>query len=203
MGDHHAFDRPRQYEFQRLACRMAIDEAGTPFSRCARIRREDPVKPRDEAAPAFEPVARQSFNQVREDRGAAGAVKRRRLLSSRNCCAPKPDLCPLPSPDRARNGHPTADSLAPGLLYSEMVPLLQNPQPAARTLECVADELRNCGIRALPIPTDVADAEAVDAAADRIEHEFGPIDVWVTWPCQLSSRPFTNLRRRSSSEGPQ
>ena len=32
--------------------------------------------------------------------------------------------------------------------------------------------------RALSIPVDVADAGAVDAAAERIEHEVGPIDVW-------------------------
>ena len=30
-------------------------------------------------------------------------------------------------------------------------------------LECAATELRNFGVRALPIPTDVADAKAVDA----------------------------------------
>ena len=32
---------------------------------------------------------------------------------------------------------------------------------------------------ALPIPTDVADAEAVEAAAERIDGELGPIGVWV------------------------
>src|SRR5215210_3018832 len=40
-------------------------------------------------------------------------------------------------------------------------------------------EIRDAGGRALAIPTDVADAEAVSAAADRIERELGPIDVWV------------------------
>lgn len=34
-------------------------------------------------------------------------------------------------------------------------------------------------MRALPIPTDVADATAVEAAAERTEAELGPIDVWV------------------------
>ncbi len=43
-------------------------------------------------------------------------------------------------------------------------------------LECAATELRNFGVRALPILTDVADAKAVDTA-QRIEHELGPIDV--------------------------
>ncbi|MDX1660692.1 MAG: SDR family oxidoreductase [Gemmatimonadota bacterium] len=35
------------------------------------------------------------------------------------------------------------------------------------------------GVRALPISVDVAEAEAVETAADRIEEELGPIDVWV------------------------
>jgi short-subunit dehydrogenase len=46
-------------------------------------------------------------------------------------------------------------------------------------LEQAADEARAFGVRALPIPTDVADADAVEAAADRVEAELGPIDVWV------------------------
>jgi len=46
-------------------------------------------------------------------------------------------------------------------------------------LETAAAELRAMGVRALPISTDVADAAAVDAAADRVEAELGPIDVWV------------------------
>ena len=46
-------------------------------------------------------------------------------------------------------------------------------------LEHAAAELRRFGVRALPIPTDVADAEAVEAAADQVERELGPIDVWV------------------------
>ena len=33
--------------------------------------------------------------------------------------------------------------------------------------------------RALPIPTDVSDADAVEAAAEQAERELGPIDVWV------------------------
>src|SRR6185369_1304102 len=40
-------------------------------------------------------------------------------------------------------------------------------------------EVEAHGRRALAIPTDVADAEAVEAAAERIERELGPIDVWV------------------------
>jgi len=40
-------------------------------------------------------------------------------------------------------------------------------------------EVEAAGRRALAIPIDVADADAVDAAADRVELELGPIDVWV------------------------
>ena len=40
-------------------------------------------------------------------------------------------------------------------------------------------EIRDGGGRALAVPTDVADAQAVAQATDRIEDELGPVDVWV------------------------
>jgi short-subunit dehydrogenase len=46
-------------------------------------------------------------------------------------------------------------------------------------LESAAAEARRFGVRAVPICVDVADAEVVERAADRIEGELGPIDVWV------------------------
>ncbi|MBA2523954.1 MAG: SDR family oxidoreductase, partial [Solirubrobacterales bacterium] len=46
-------------------------------------------------------------------------------------------------------------------------------------LEAAAREVENCGGRALPIPTDVADDAQVRAAAERTEAELGEIDVWV------------------------
>lgn len=46
-------------------------------------------------------------------------------------------------------------------------------------LEAAANDIRRRGQRALPVSVDVADAEAVQAAAERIERELGPIDVWV------------------------
>src|ERR1700683_3460310 len=46
-------------------------------------------------------------------------------------------------------------------------------------LETAARELRVLGVRGLPIPTDVADSAAVEAAAERVERELGPIDAWV------------------------
>ncbi len=46
-------------------------------------------------------------------------------------------------------------------------------------LEGAAREVESFGGRALVLPVDVADAEAVQAAADRVERELGPIDIWV------------------------
>jgi short-subunit dehydrogenase len=46
-------------------------------------------------------------------------------------------------------------------------------------LEATRAELEARGVRALPLPADVADADAVEGAAARTEEELGPIDVWV------------------------
>jgi NAD(P)-dependent dehydrogenase (short-subunit alcohol dehydrogenase family) len=46
-------------------------------------------------------------------------------------------------------------------------------------LEAAAEEIRREGGTAIAIPTDVADPEQVEAAAERAERELGPIDVWV------------------------
>ena len=46
-------------------------------------------------------------------------------------------------------------------------------------LNAAAAEVRAAGRRACVAPADVADADAVEAAAARIEAELGPIDVWV------------------------
>jgi NAD(P)-dependent dehydrogenase (short-subunit alcohol dehydrogenase family) len=46
-------------------------------------------------------------------------------------------------------------------------------------LEAAAEEVRAAGGKALPIPTDMADWEQVQAAAQRTERELGPIEVWV------------------------
>ena len=40
-------------------------------------------------------------------------------------------------------------------------------------------EIEAGGGSALVLPTDVADADALEAAAARVEEEFGPIDIWV------------------------
>ena len=46
-------------------------------------------------------------------------------------------------------------------------------------LEAARSEVERAGGRALVLPADVADAEAVDKAADEVERAYGPIDVWV------------------------
>jgi NAD(P)-dependent dehydrogenase (short-subunit alcohol dehydrogenase family) len=46
-------------------------------------------------------------------------------------------------------------------------------------LEATAREVEQAGGKALVLPLDVADEEAVEAAAARVEAEVGPIDIWV------------------------
>src|SRR5215467_5241406 len=46
-------------------------------------------------------------------------------------------------------------------------------------LEAAKREIEELGGSAIAISTDVADAAAVEAAAARVEEEFGPIDIWV------------------------
>jgi len=46
-------------------------------------------------------------------------------------------------------------------------------------LESAARQAEAFGVEVLAIPVDVADAAALDAAAERVETELGPIDVWV------------------------
>jgi NAD(P)-dependent dehydrogenase (short-subunit alcohol dehydrogenase family) len=46
-------------------------------------------------------------------------------------------------------------------------------------LEAAAREVEQAGGTALVLPLDVADAEAVEAAAARVEAELGPIDIWI------------------------
>jgi NAD(P)-dependent dehydrogenase (short-subunit alcohol dehydrogenase family) len=53
--------------------------------------------------------------------------------------------------------------------------IARNPE----ALNAAKQECEALGGHALVLPADVSDAEAVDAAATRVEEEFGPIDVWV------------------------
>src|SRR5438270_5445830 len=64
-------------------------------------------------------------------------------------------------------------------------------------LEAARSEIEAAGGRALVLPVDVADAEAVEGAAERAEQSLGPIDVWVNNAmCSI----FAPLREVSAAE---
>jgi NAD(P)-dependent dehydrogenase (short-subunit alcohol dehydrogenase family) len=44
--------------------------------------------------------------------------------------------------------------------------------------EAAAAEARDLGVRAIAVSVDVSDAAALEAAADRVEAELGPIELW-------------------------
>ncbi|UWE10439.1 SDR family oxidoreductase [Actinacidiphila bryophytorum] len=60
-------------------------------------------------------------------------------------------------------------------------------------LEAAAAEVRELGGQALAVPTDVADAAAVTAAADAVEAAFGPLDVWVNVAFTSVFAEFTDI----------
>jgi NAD(P)-dependent dehydrogenase (short-subunit alcohol dehydrogenase family) len=62
-----------------------------------------------------------------------------------------------------------------GRLGATVVILARDPAG----LEDARAEIEAAGARVLALPVDVSDADAVFAAADRVEAELGPIDVWI------------------------
>lgn len=60
-------------------------------------------------------------------------------------------------------------------------------------LEGAQREVEAMGRRAIAIPIDVADADQVEAAAERVEHELGPIDVWVNNAMVTVFSPFMDI----------
>lgn len=71
-------------------------------------------------------------------------------------------------------------------------------------LENAAEELENrYSIRALAIPTDVADAKAVEQAANQAESELGPIDVWVNVAMATVFAPVSELTAEEFERGTQ
>jgi NAD(P)-dependent dehydrogenase (short-subunit alcohol dehydrogenase family) len=60
-------------------------------------------------------------------------------------------------------------------------------------LACAVDAVEAAGGKALAIPTDVADAEAVFAAADQVEAQLGPIDIWVNVAFTSVFAPFDQI----------
>lgn len=64
-------------------------------------------------------------------------------------------------------------------------------------LEAAAREVEQYGGKALVLPVDVADAAAVEAAADRVERELGPIDIWVN---DAMTSVFSPVREMTAEE---
>jgi short-subunit dehydrogenase len=60
-------------------------------------------------------------------------------------------------------------------------------------LEGARKEVEAAGGEALSIPTDVADPEQVEAAAQRVERELGPIDIWVNDAIAVVFSPFKDI----------
>jgi NAD(P)-dependent dehydrogenase (short-subunit alcohol dehydrogenase family) len=60
-------------------------------------------------------------------------------------------------------------------------------------LTAAADDVRAAGGKPLVVQVDVSDAGAVDAAAERVERELGPIDVWCNVAFSTVFAPFEEL----------
>ncbi|GAA1564503.1 SDR family oxidoreductase [Kribbella hippodromi] len=60
-------------------------------------------------------------------------------------------------------------------------------------LAAAVRDVEDAGGTALPIEVDVADHHQVEAAADRVESELGPIDVWVNVAFSSVFAPFTEI----------
>ena len=68
-------------------------------------------------------------------------------------------------------------------------------------LERAAEAVRRHGVRALSLPTDVADFEAVERAASRVEDELGPIDIWVNVAMATVFSPVSKLTAEEVERG--
>lgn len=60
-------------------------------------------------------------------------------------------------------------------------------------LESAAEDVRSLGGSPLVLLCDVSDATAVDEAAQRMEEEFGPIDVWINCAMVTMLAPFEQI----------
>ncbi len=61
-------------------------------------------------------------------------------------------------------------------------------------LEGTKREVEELGGTALMLPTDVADAQQVEDAAERAEQELGPIDIWVNDAMTTIFAPFLQIK---------
>ncbi len=60
-------------------------------------------------------------------------------------------------------------------------------------LQATQEEVRQLGGDALPLAVDVANAGQVDDAAERVEREFGPIDIWINNAMTTVFAPFVEI----------
>jgi NAD(P)-dependent dehydrogenase (short-subunit alcohol dehydrogenase family) len=60
-------------------------------------------------------------------------------------------------------------------------------------LEAARAEAEQLGAQAIAIPADTADFNQVEAAADRVERELGPIDIWVNNAMVTIFAPFDEI----------
>src|SRR5579872_4235145 len=60
-------------------------------------------------------------------------------------------------------------------------------------LEAARHEIEDAGGKAIVLPVDVANPEDVEAAAERVEQELGPIDVWVNDAMTTIFAPFHQI----------
>ena len=63
----------------------------------------------------------------------------------------------------------------------------------ADSLQGAAREVTEAGGQPLVVPADVSDADAVEAAAEVVESELGPIDVWVNDAMTTVFAPFAEI----------
>lgn len=61
-------------------------------------------------------------------------------------------------------------------------------------LEATRREVEQMGGRAIVLPADVADADALERAAETVERELGPIDVWINNATATAFAPVTKIR---------
>jgi NAD(P)-dependent dehydrogenase (short-subunit alcohol dehydrogenase family) len=64
-------------------------------------------------------------------------------------------------------------------------------------LEATAREVEDLGGEALPLAVDVADSEAVDAAASEVEGRLGPVDIWIN---NAMATVFAPVRETTAEE---
>ena len=60
-------------------------------------------------------------------------------------------------------------------------------------LQGAKDDVERLGGKAIMLPTDVADPQAVEAAAEKVEEAFGPIDTWVNVAFTSVFSPFLEI----------